>query len=137
MAEFNNELLEKAKQANSPEELLALAKENDVELTEEQAAELFDKLKSGTDLSDDELNNVAGGTYYYGERPVVTSINECDYWVCEYCGGTQRDSYNYVDACELHDCSVENYHVKVTCAFCMYSKYENGLLLCDNPNRRK
>lgn len=62
MAELNKKLLEKARQANSPEELLAFAKENDVELTEEQSKDLFDKLKSGTDLSDDELDNVAGGS---------------------------------------------------------------------------
>ena len=67
----NKELLEKAKQANSAEELLALAK--DVGLTEEQAAELFDKLKSGTDLSDDELNNVAGGL---GSRELVDDSSE-------------------------------------------------------------
>lgn len=48
MAEFNKELLEKAKQANSPEELLALAKENNVELTQEQAEAFFEKMnKSG------------------------------------------------------------------------------------------
>ena len=36
-AEMNNELLAKAKAAKSPEELLALAKENGIELTEEEA----------------------------------------------------------------------------------------------------
>ena len=34
---MNNELIAKAKQAKNPEELLALAKENGVELTEESA----------------------------------------------------------------------------------------------------
>ena len=63
------ELLEKAKQANSPEELLALAKENDVELTEEQSKELFDKLKSGSELSDDELEAIAGGAPLFIKRP--------------------------------------------------------------------
>lgn len=63
------ELLEKAKQANSPEELLNFAKGNDVELTEEQAKVLFDKLQSGAELSDDELEGIAGGTPLFIKRP--------------------------------------------------------------------
>lgn len=59
---INEKYLEKAKAAKSAEELLAIAKENGLTLTEEQAAEYFDKLnvKSG-ELADDELDNVAGG----------------------------------------------------------------------------
>ena len=60
--EMNNELIAKAKHAKSPEELLALAKENGVELTEESAQAYFNQLnpKMG-ELADDELDNVAGG----------------------------------------------------------------------------
>ena len=57
----NNELIAKAKEAKSAEELLVLAKENSIELTEEQAQELFDRLHSIGELSDDELDDVAGG----------------------------------------------------------------------------
>ena len=35
---MNNELIAKAKEAKSPEELMALAKENGMELTEEAAS---------------------------------------------------------------------------------------------------
>ena len=136
MAEFNKELLEKAKQANSAEELLALAKENNVEFTQEQAEAYFDQMNKSGELSDDELDNVAGGTCYHGERPVVTAINECDYWACEYCGGTQRDFYA-MEVPEYHGCSVKDCNVKVSCSSCVYCEYEDGLLLCDNPNRRK
>ena len=38
---FTPELIEKAKSAKTPEELLALAKENDMELTEESAKAYF------------------------------------------------------------------------------------------------
>lgn len=43
--------------------MLALAKENNVEMTEEEATTCFDRLhpQSG-EFSDDELGNVAGGT---------------------------------------------------------------------------
>ena len=56
------ELLEKAKQAKSAEELLTLAKENDIELTEENAKAYFEQLNTPTgELSDAELDNIAGG----------------------------------------------------------------------------
>lgn len=57
----NKELLEKAKQAGSPEELLALAKENDYPLDEEEARALFGRFGKSGELSDEELDNVAGG----------------------------------------------------------------------------
>ncbi len=55
------ELIEKAKQAKSAEELIALAKENGAQITEENAKAYFDKLNKAGELSDDELDNVAGG----------------------------------------------------------------------------
>ena len=56
------ELIEKAKAAKSAEELLALAKENAVAMTGEQAAAYYAKLHpvSG-EIADEELENVAGG----------------------------------------------------------------------------
>ena len=60
--ELNKELLAKAKEAKTPEELIALAKENGSELTAESARMYFDLLHPKTgELSDDELDNVAGG----------------------------------------------------------------------------
>lgn len=62
MTNFNNELLEKAKQAASAEEILALAKKNGVEMTEEQANACYAKINhTSGELSDDELDNVVGG----------------------------------------------------------------------------
>ena len=59
---FTPELIEKAKEAKTPEELFALAKENGVELTEESAKAYFNQLNPKTgELADDELDNVAGG----------------------------------------------------------------------------
>ena len=60
--EMNNELIAKAKEAKTPEELMVLAKENSMELTEESAKAYFNQLNPKTgELSDDELDNVAGG----------------------------------------------------------------------------
>ncbi|MDE7399063.1 MAG: Nif11-like leader peptide family RiPP precursor [Oscillospiraceae bacterium] len=55
------ELIEKAKQAKSPEELLALAKEHEFELTEDEAKEYFERLSKSGEISDEELDNVSGG----------------------------------------------------------------------------
>lgn len=74
---FTPELIEKAKEAKTPDELMSLAKENGVELTEESAASYFDRLNPKTgELSDSELDNVSGGgclsddplRYLYGGR---------------------------------------------------------------------
>ena len=43
---FTPELIEKAKSAKTPEELLALAKENGIEMTEESAKAYFEQLQS-------------------------------------------------------------------------------------------
>ena len=62
MKNLKPEMIEKAKAAKSAEELLALAKENNVEMTADEAATYFAQLnpKSG-ELNDDDLDNVAGG----------------------------------------------------------------------------
>ena len=60
--ELTKELVAKAKEAKNPEELMALAKENGIDMPEESAASLFEQLNSKTsELSDSELDNVSGG----------------------------------------------------------------------------
>ncbi len=59
--DLTKELIEKAKKCESEQELLALAKENDIELTEEQAVGLIAKFKKTGEVADEELDNVAGG----------------------------------------------------------------------------
>ena len=58
---ISKELLEKAKTAKSAEELLAMAKAEKIELTEEEATKAFAELNKNGELSDEELDNVAGG----------------------------------------------------------------------------
>ncbi|MGN0813043.1 MAG: Nif11-like leader peptide family natural product precursor [Candidatus Coproplasma sp.] len=61
---FTNEMLEKAKTAKSAEELLELAKAENIELSAEQAAKAFAELNKNGELSDEELDNVAGGSSF-------------------------------------------------------------------------
>ena len=58
---ISKELLEKAKQAKTAEELLEMAKAENIALTEEEAAKAFEELNKNGELSDEELDNVAGG----------------------------------------------------------------------------
>ena len=59
---MKEELIQKAKEAKSAEELLALAKENGIGLTVEQARAYFARLHPAAgELDDDELDAVAGG----------------------------------------------------------------------------
>ena len=55
------ELISKAKAAKSAEELLALAKENNVELTEQEAKTYFEQLNANDTVSDDDLEMASGG----------------------------------------------------------------------------
>ena len=89
---FTNEQILKAKAAKSVEELLALAKENGVELTEDEAKKYFAEWHDEGELSDDELANVSGGCgtpnprfsvgdriYYYERNGMAIGIKE-DIW---------------------------------------------------------
>ena len=76
------ELLEKAKQAKTPEELLALAKENGAEITEESAKAYFEQLHKTGELTDDELDNVSGGGCHAKDgRLVVTTTYWCKFFI--------------------------------------------------------
>ena len=58
---FTDEMLEKAKTAKSAEELLEMAKAENIEISAEEAAKAFAELNKTGELSDEELDNVAGG----------------------------------------------------------------------------
>ena len=76
---INNEIMAKAKEAKSPEELMALAKENGIDITKEIANEYFGRLHPALgELSHDELDNVSGGGCYSdGGRLKTTSGYKC------------------------------------------------------------
>ena len=54
-------MLATALETKTVEELVALAKENGIELTSEEAEEHFARLNKSGELSDEELDNVVGG----------------------------------------------------------------------------
>ena len=62
MKNLTPELIAKAKTAKSAEELLELAKANNVELTADEANTYFAQLNANGAVSDDDLDSVAGGS---------------------------------------------------------------------------
>ena len=115
------ELIEKAKQAKSAEELIALAKENGAELSAEEANTYFAQLHKTGELDDDELDNVAGGdqcgTLYNDDGwPVITVLNSCEHYQNENTW-KKDDGDGY-------------------CRSCRYSKDCDGLLICKCEMRK-
>ena len=90
MKNLTPEMIEKAKVAKNAEELLALAKENNVEMTADEAATYFAQLnpKSG-ELNDDDLDSVAGGACSSDSdvATVGTIVRVTSGQTCENCGG--------------------------------------------------
>ncbi|MCM1135216.1 MAG: Nif11-like leader peptide family RiPP precursor [Clostridium sp.] len=75
--EPSKELIEKAKAAAAPQELLELAKAEGIELTEAEAKEGFARLRSG-ELSEEELENVSGGSEFWASinrKPKIPFIH--------------------------------------------------------------
>ncbi len=118
---LNAELLEKAKLAKNPRELMLIAEENSIALTEEEADTYFAHLnpKSG-ELGDDELSDVSGGcgTTYYNEDgyPIITAFNTCEYWRSE-------ETYEYIPDGGY-------------CKDCWMSYYDGLFLICRSTKRR-
>ena len=95
---FTPEQITKAKAAKSAEELFALAKENGMEMTDDEAKKYFADLHKEGELSDDELDNVSGGcggdphTEHLAFSPAFISHRSEDCPVC----GCLMDYVEYV-----------------------------------------
>ena len=88
MKSFTPEMIEKAKAANSAEQILEIAKANNIEMTSDEASTYFAQLnpKSG-EISDDDLDSVAGGCGNRDERLSVRDIvRVTSGQTCDKCG---------------------------------------------------
>ena len=129
MENFNAEMIEKAKAAKSAEELLELAKANNVEMTADEAATYFAQLnpKSG-ELGDDELDEVAGGGCSDGRRVVDM-------------GGRCHTSFECKNGCG-HNVDMIEEKCRVCgaewrCYNCVSVSFEGGKMYCNNPKMGK
>lgn len=138
MTEFTPEMIQKAKAAKSFEELKALAKENELELTDEEAQAYYEQLHATTgEMEDDELENVAGGGCHKKDgRLIITAFSTCRKWACERCGGNEKNFW------DEHGCGPKKnggytYTRRFVCTCCKYMSYEKGLWLCNHPENRE
>ncbi len=102
-------MIEKAKEAKSAQELIALAKENGTELSAEEADVYFAQLHKTGELEDDELDSVSGGGcggyasvsidgHYY--KLINDRTDSCGRFTCRACGGGLG---NHAAGCDFSD----------------------------------
>ena len=157
------ELLKKATDAGSPEELIELAKEAGVEnFTEEDAKNYFEALHKSGELSDEELDSTtggycgchlnnavdAGGQYTSDGYLVVTLGNLCEgrfaniqtnlQWECNKCHHNSWNCECYGEVSDFEDFfgSVLR-KVKESCGTCAKCDYRNGLWICKSEGMKK
>ena len=92
MNNLTPELIAKAKAAKNTEELLELAKENGVELSEEEAKTCFEQLHANSEVSDDELEAVSGGGICQDIIDFFQSRNGRNDSTCPHCGDKPKTS---------------------------------------------
>ena len=98
MNNLTPELIAKAKAATSAEELLELAKENGVALSDEEAKTCFEQLHANVELSDDELEAVSGGGIC---QDIIESFQKRkgrNDSTCPYCGDKSTSDIPTVDS---------------------------------------
>ena len=77
--EISMELAEKLSQAKSAEEILAIAGQNGLQISPEEANLAIEDMKNQGELTDDELAQAAGGKNQYGLL-----------MICKHCGRAFR-----------------------------------------------
>ncbi len=138
---MNNELLNKAKETNSPEELLKLAHENGAaDFTEENAKAYFETMHKSGEISDDELENAVGGCKTSDGRRVVSRGMTCTVkppvgWKCKVCkqvDGECTCGRPMLTSIENEWNITANFNKQGICGTCDFCTYEGGKWICNN-----
>ncbi len=135
----NMDLLKKVQQAESVEELFSFAKENHLEVSEEEIKAYYNRFHKTGEMTDNELDDVSGGSCYKADGRLVVSFGfKCDYFRCNICKWDNSDGkfpLPYIVGTFSKHCTKCGATVK--CKNCIYMVYENALWLCSNPKNRK
>ena len=138
------DLMEKAKETKNPKELLALAKEADIEMSPQEAEENFALLNKKGELSDEELDNVAGGgcdTSVGGKSYTVVSSG-LDCFTGQYEANYERDGVSEVVAGPLY--AKDNSSLRFTwqkfaylgqCGMCRWLSFKGGIGYCSKSGK--
>ncbi len=139
---MTNEQLIKAKECKSAEELFTLAKENNIEMTAEEAAEKFAQLHNEGELSDNELETAAGGACHKKDgRMVVTAFHSCEHYLCEKCGLPAPEGGQSIYQAGRCKCGAtgggKGSIGGAACKSCKFCSYEKAMWLCNNEENMK
>lgn len=153
----NEEMILKAREAKSPDELLNMAHGAGMtDFTEENARVYFNALNQSGEMSDEEIDAAGGGcaVHSHGQK-MVTYTNRCGHWKCEYAnyprnhgkkaefGITPRERYldeEYLSSFSCSQCKRNssgfypcNKLIKdAICLTCYYLSYERGAWWCNS-----
>jgi len=138
----HEELILKAKEAKTVEEILTIAKENGLDVGIEEAEMYLKMNRESGELSDEDLDNVTGGGVYTlrGGYLIVTNFHECHRWICDSCGGTDFE-YMRVGSesgwAYAHQCGGHPHGCSKGCSTCEYMDYRFPFQICTHPETRK
>lgn len=130
--QFSKEQIEKASSAASAEELLAMAKAEGIDLTEEVAKHYYDVLRVEAlleeqcdNLSEEELANVSGGSQCVDGS---TYSSDPPYYLITTC-------YNRCRGYKEHHIQQHMFARKGTCSYCEYVTRGFGPSYCTIRNK--
>lgn len=138
----HEELILKAKEAKTVEAILAIAKENGLDVSREDAEMYIQMNRESGELPDEALNGVTGGAAYTLRDGylIVTNFHECDRWKCDKCGG---DRIEYMRVASesgwawAHKCGGYPNACGKSCATCKYMVYRFPFQICTHPDTKK
>ena len=145
MKNITPEIIEKAKAAKSVEELLEIAKANNIEMIEDEAKTYFAQLnpKSG-EIDDDDLDAVAGGgcKSKSSGRIIVTSGCKCFTGQYQLNASIPEDEFGRTSPLIRRNYFVRNDNFELrdtwcyfasrrTCGWCIHLGFENCTGVCE------
>lgn len=119
---ISKELIEKAKKCTSKEEILELAKKENVELSDAIIANILATNKNSKELSDEELDNVAGGCTSHSSETYASLGMQPAY------NFKQRENYHPVIVTLINHCSLSTYYKD--CGSCYYCEGRGWTYYC-------
>ncbi len=124
---MNQELIEKARQAGSPEEIMKIAEENDIEMCKEEAENIYKQLHTSGELSDEELEGAAGGCKGAGGKTIVTSGCRCFTGQYEKIKPNSRPVDFLGDLWSMWSC---DFNGEKVCGSCIHLELKSGIGYC-------
>ena len=133
----HKEMIMKAKEAKTPEELLKMAHDAGLtEFSEESAKTYFDVLNQTGEMADEELDVSGGGCAVRAhDQKMVSALNFCKHYRCNIChtgSNSLKRKEKYLPDKEIfYACNRDANHVN-RCDTCYYCSYEKGAWWCNN-----